>query len=164
MKILALSTAVAAVMTVSGMAFAQSTVRDITVEADLSTIENYEAATTWANLSEDLENALAARLSDRLGEEGAFITVKIDTLELANSFGAATDLTESKLSGAVRISNESPFLNDRYELAVSAGAAQAYYPADAKVEAITIDSEIFYNAMLQAFAENVAENVADKLD
>ena len=163
MKKLVLSTAVAALMAVSGAAFAQS-VKDIEVEADLSAIENYEAGATWANLAEDLENALAARLSDRLGEDGAEITIKIDTLELANNFEAAADLAESKLSGAVRISNEEPFINDRYELSVSAGAVTAYYPEDAQVETIAVGSEVFYQAMVEAFAENVAQKVSEELD
>lgn len=164
MRPFALSAAVAALTTIAATALAQSSVKDITVEADLSAIENYSAGTTWANLSTDLENAVAARLAGRLGEEGADITIKVDTLELANSFEAATDLAESKLSGAVRISNEQPFVNDRYELVVSAGAATAYYPEDAKIETLTVDSAVFYQAMLQAFAENVAQKVEEKLD
>ena len=68
------------------------------------------------------------------------------------------------MSGAVRISNEEPFLNDRYELAVSAGAATAYYPDDAKIETLAVDSVVFYQAMVEAFAENVALKVMEKLD
>ena len=164
MKNFAMSTAIATLMTISGATYAQTLVQDITVEADLSAIENHEAGATWANLSTDLENALAARLADKLGEDGADITIKIDTLELANSFEAAADLADSKLSGAVRISNEEPFLNDRYELAVSAGAATAYYPDDAKIETLAVDSVVFYQAMVEAFAENVALKVMEKLD
>lgn len=163
MKNTALGATVVALMTVANASLAQA-VKDITVEADLSAIENFEAGAAWANLETDLENALAARLSDRLGDEGAVIDVKIDTLELASSFQAAANLADSKLAGAVRISNEQPFLNDRYELVVSAGAATAYYPEDAKVETLAVGSEVFYQAMVQAFAENVAQKVDEKLE
>lgn len=74
----------------AGMAFAAvDTVKEIEVTADLSAIQNADAAAYWGRLEADLEAAIASRLVDRLAEEGAEgarILVDLREVELASAF------------------------------------------------------------------------------
>ena len=52
-------------------------VAEVHVEADLSVVQNEKAAAYWANLPADLENAIVARLVNRIAEDGVTITVDL---------------------------------------------------------------------------------------
>ena len=72
-------------------------VAKIDATVDISAINNAQAATFWANLEADLENAIAARVTDRLVTEeakpdaegridGTQIKVDVREVELATAF------------------------------------------------------------------------------
>ena len=90
-----MTSAVAALM-LSGAAYAQDalTVESVTVEADLQAIENQQAASYWAMLSDDLTKAIAERVANQLGEDGTDIKIDISEVELSNGFQEAMGLAE----------------------------------------------------------------------
>ena len=63
MKTLA-ATALAGALATSAFA-AVDQIKTIDVTADLTVLNNEQAAAFWANLETDLENAIAARVTDR---------------------------------------------------------------------------------------------------
>lgn len=142
-------------------AWAQTMVKDVEVSIDLPAISNPQAATYWARVAEDLENAIVARVIDRADpEKGAKISVDINELELASSFEAAMNLAESRLSGQVNVTSETDNSDYKsYDLAVSFEQAIAFLPAETDRTTLAWDSPIYYKAMIDAFADAVARNL-----
>lgn len=137
-------------------AMAAGGVESIEVEADLSAIQNVEAAQVWTNLGADLETEIAERLIGRIDENGASIKVDINEVELANSFTQSLGIADSKLIGDVEI--DAPGLLNKvdYTLTVTSEQAIAYYPDGTSAADLTMGSDIYYQAMLDAFADNIA--------
>ncbi|WP_415920757.1 hypothetical protein [Tateyamaria sp. SN6-1] len=140
-------------------ALAMTPVEKVDVEADLTVIENDAAASVWSGLEGDLETALAERLVDQIAEDGATIEVEIDTLELANSFEKQIGIADSEISGDVKIKVPGLANNERYTLTVSSEQAQGYFPDGTVVADLTMGSETYYQAIVAAFAENIAQKL-----
>lgn len=139
-------------------AFAQTEVKEVEVSIDLAAINNAEAASVWTNISADLQNAIVARIADRVADDGVKISVDINEVELANSLQSALGVADSKLAGRVNISSEtdnSKFAT--YDLEV--GFDQAYLPVGTDVTVLTIESPVYYETMINIFAERVVENL-----
>lgn len=137
-------------------ALAANSVAEIEVEADLTAVQNVEAAKVWTGISEDLEAEIAERLVTRISEDGASIAVDIDEVSLANMFTQTIGSAESTLVGDVEIDAPGLFNKMDYTLSVSAEQAVAYYPAGTTPGDVRVGSEVYYNAMLDAFADNIA--------
>ena len=152
-------TAAAALFATS--AIASTEVQSVEVEADLTAIENSAAASVWKDLSADLETEIAERLVSKIGEDGASIEIEIDSVELANSFSQAVGVADSKLVGDVEIDAPGLFNKIDYTLTVSGEQAVAYYPDGTEMADLTVGSEVYYNAMLDAFADNVVSKLDD---
>lgn len=136
--------------------YAATMVKDIDVSTELTAIENPAAATYWANISTDLEAAIAARLVDQLGEEGAEIKVDVDELALANSFQSALGVEDAVLVGQVNVihdTDNSKF--DAYELTITAKAASAFGKDGKPLEGAFTDTPEYYAALIEAFADGV---------
>lgn len=143
-------------------AVAGSKVSEIDVTADLSAIENHSAATVWTSLETDLETALAEKLVGQIADadiEGAEIHVEIDSVMLASNFEQALGVGEWMLKGDVDIDMPDASKDMRYVLTVSADQLHAYYPEGTDPAVVTVDSELFYNAIVDAFAGNVASKL-----
>lgn len=140
-----------------GMANAETApIKDVSVETDITAIDNAKAASYWANVSADIENAIAARLVDRTAEEGSEIKIDINELSLANSFQSALGLEDAVLVGQVNVINETDNAKyDAYELTISAKAAQAYGPEGLVLEGAFTDTPEYYAALVNAFADGV---------
>lgn len=131
-------------------------IKDVSVETDITAIDNAKAASYWANVSADIENAIAARLVDRTAEEGSEIKIDINELSLANSFQSALGLEDAVLVGQVNVINEMDNAKyDAYELTISAKAAQAYGPEGLVLEGAFTDTPEYYAALVNAFADGV---------
>ena len=85
-------------------------VAKIDATVDVSAINNAQAATFWANLEADLENAIAARVTERLAVEevkpddqgridGAQIKVDVREVELASAFERELNMGDAVLVG-----------------------------------------------------------------
>ncbi len=155
---------VSAIGLAAGAQAAQTPVEKITVDTDLSAIQNETAAGYFTNLSTDLEAAIAERIEPaRLVSEetgGSKITVDIDELELSNTWANLHDLSESKLTGIVKISSDVDHSKyDTYTLSVAYPDVIAVLPAGTDVSALTMDSAVYYQSMIDAFADRVVENL-----
>jgi hypothetical protein len=141
-------------------------VAKIDVQVDLSAVQNEQAAAYWANLETDLENALAARLVDRLVTEeakpdengkidGAQITVDIREVELANALQRELNLGDAVLVGQVTVSDDTDNSNaDGYELSASLENAQVVVPEGMTV-VLSTDTNEAYTRLVDVFAEGV---------
>ncbi|UYV39083.1 hypothetical protein N4R57_08770 [Rhodobacteraceae bacterium D3-12] len=167
MKTLILSAALTSTLALTGAAHADKMmVKDIDVMTDMAAIENAKAAGVWKTVDGTLEEALLARLTDRISDKGAIITIDIDEVSLANNFEIANNLADSTLKGWVKIERtydekgevvELP--EELYELSVTALEAKAYYPEGTDMETVKVNSDVFYTAMIAAFADNVVEKL-----
>ncbi|RGP37039.1 hypothetical protein [Pseudotabrizicola alkalilacus] len=142
-------------------AFAQDTmVKEVDVSADITAISNAEAAAYWTNAADDLENAIVARLVDRIGEEGSKISVDIDELSLANSFQNQLGLEDAVMVGMVKVTSETDNADfDTYELTVSALSAQAFAADGTVLEGAFTDTPEYYAALISAFADGVVSRL-----
>lgn len=139
-------------------AFAQTEVKEVEVSIDLEAIDNPQAATVWSNVATDLQNAIVGRIADQVDDDGVKISVDINEISLANSYQSAMGIADSKLAGRVNISSEtdnSKFAT--YDLEV--GFDQAYLPVGTDVTVLTIESPVYYETMINIFAERVVDNL-----
>ncbi len=140
-------------------AFAAQTVSEIDVSVDLPAIENSEAAQVWTSLGTDLETAIAERITSQLGEDGAEVVVDINEVALASAFENAYALEDLTLSGLVEIRVPGLLNNEEYELSITAGQAMSATSPEVDLESMTIASTEVYQAMINAFADNVAQKL-----
>lgn len=157
MKTLA-ATAVLAVLSTSAFA-AVDRIAKIDVTADLSAIGNEKAAAFWANLEADLENAIAARVTDRVADTGAEILVDIREVELTSAFDRELNLGDAVLVGQVNIKDDTDNSNfDAYELSVSLENAQIILP-EGTFLVLSTDTTGAYNRLVEAFADGVVSRL-----
>ncbi len=137
-------------------AFAATMIKEIDVTADITAIENVEAAAYWTNLADDLEEAITARLVDQIGEEGSKISVDINELSLANSFQEKLGIEDAILNGQVNVSSDVDNAKfDAYELTVSAKTALAFAADGSVLPTEFVGSPEYYKALVTAFADGV---------
>ncbi len=138
------------------------TVKDVDVSIDLTAIQNAQAATYWTTISDDLETAIVARLTDRIAEDGATITVDLSEVELASAFQEVMNIADSKLVGSVRVASETDkTLSSSYELMITMDQAIVLLPEGADLASLSMDSREYYEAMVNAFAQAVIERLDD---
>jgi hypothetical protein len=145
-------------------------VAKIDATVDLSAIQNEQAATFWANLEADLENAIAARLTDRLETEtvtpdddgkidGAQILVDVQAVELANAFERELNLGDAVLVGNVTVRDDTDMANaDTYELSVSLENATVIVP-EGMTLVLSTDTTGAYTKLVEAFADGVVRRL-----
>ena len=148
----------------STAAFAQESdrIKEITVEMDLTAIVNPEAAKRFGTLATDLQGAIAARLADRIGEEGRKLSVDISEAELSNAFTGPMGIAESKLVGLVHVTDENDATHfNTYTLTVTIDQARAFFPPETDEATLTASSDAYYVSLISAFAEAVAVRIDD---
>lgn len=151
----------AALMTSAAPLYADTTmVKEIDVQIELDDLNNPSAAGRWANIEDDLTNAITKRLSDRFDDEGVKIIVDMDEVELANTLQSAVGVADSKMAGRVKItSSHDNSKYETYDLSVTYDQLLLVLPEDFDLSTLTMDSEIYYNGMIDAFADRVVENL-----
>ena len=151
---------VTAMATAAGAA---TMVQEIDVNADVSALDNSEAVAVWTDLEADLETALAAKLVNQIAEEemedAAEIDIDVDTVALASSFETEMGIANSVLEGDVSVDLPGNQYDQRYTLTVTAEQANIYYPEGTDVTTLNVGSDVFYTAMVDAFATHVAEKL-----
>ena len=145
-------------------------VAKVDASVDISAINNAQAATFWANLETDLENAIAARVTDRLATEevkpdengkidGAQIKVDVREVELASAFERELNLGDAVLVGQVTIVDDTDNTNaDGYELTVSLENAKVVVPEGATV-VLSTDTGDAYARLVEAFADGIVSRL-----
>lgn len=157
MKTLA-ATAVVAVLSTSAFA-AVDKIKTIDVTTELTAIGNEQAATFWANLETDLENAIAARVTERVADTGAEILVDIREVELASAFDRELNLGDAVLVGQVNIKDDTDNSNfDAYELSVSLENARIVLP-EGTFLVLSTDTTGAYNRLVETFADGVVSRL-----
>jgi hypothetical protein len=135
-------------------------VREIDVEADLSAIQNPRAASYWTDITNDLENAIVARLTDRIADDGVRVSIDISEVELANTFENLTNIAETRMVGQVNVTSETDNTKfNSYELTLSVEQALPYFPPGTVVTAITVENRDYYTAMIEGFAQSVVDRL-----
>jgi hypothetical protein len=162
----AATAALVALMSTTPLFAAVDKVAKIDVAVDVSAINNAEAATFWANLEADLENAIAAQVTERLAVEevkpdengkidGAQIIVDIREVELASAFERQLNLGDAVLVGQVTIVDDTDNSNsDGYELTVTLENAKIVVPEGSAL-ILSTDTTGAYTRLVEAFAESI---------
>ncbi len=142
-------------------------VKEVDVEIDMTAIETPEAAGKWADLSTDLQAAIMERLASQMTDdaEAAKVMVDIDEVSLASNFGAALG-EDSHLSGIIEINDVKSTAKSEerdtnlafYKLDVTALSIVPYLPEGYDLAAAP-DNDVYYSAMVQAFADNVVSRL-----
>ena len=136
---------------------APNPVKDVSVEADLSSIQNSEAGKYWANLSTDLENAIVSRLAGNLDSENGSVDIRVnlDTVALANAWQAPN--ADSVMAGRV-VANDEKGSARVYDLKVTLDQAKVFLPEQMAVATVATDSKEYYDSVVQAFADQVVKD------
>lgn len=101
-----------------------------------------------------------ARLVDRIADDGAKISIDLREVELASSFERAINASDPVLVGQVNLSDLNDNTNfDAYELTVSPGTAGVVSAAGQTMFYETLDTPEAYQALVNAFADNVVKRL-----
>jgi hypothetical protein len=135
-------------------------VKEIDVTLDITAVTNPAAALRYAAIADDLKNAITAQLVDRTDEKGVSINIDLSEVELSNSFSELVGSADTRLVGDVKISS----LTDKtefktYELTVDVNQAKVFFPATVDLTKLTANSDEFYQAMIQAYADGVVKRL-----
>lgn len=131
-------------------------IKKVDVTVDLSAIQNEEAAKYWGSIEGDLEAAIGARVTERMGDDGAEILVDIREVELANAFERGLNLGDAVLVGQVNINDETDNGNyDAYELGISVENAQIVLAEGEMLMLSTTDTDEAYRKLIDTFADGV---------
>lgn len=147
-------------LTTATFAQVAPTVKTIDVEVELDAIGNPAAAKYWTSVADDLENAIAARITDQIAEDGIKLMIDLEEVSLSGGFAETLGLAETRLIGDVIMTHATD--NSRfgaYKLTVDVNAATPLLPAGVDVTTLTADSREYYDAMIQTFAAGVVERL-----
>ena len=152
----------AAAFIVASPAFAQTatTVKEVEVSVDAEAMKNAEAAAYWSEVADDLETAIVSRVTDRVAEDGVSISVDLSEVELATAFQNAFDVAVSRMVGRVDVKSDTDdgvFYG--YELSVTIDEATPFFPEDFDAVNLSSDTTVYYNSMIEAFADGVVKRI-----
>ncbi|MFZ1469431.1 MAG: hypothetical protein WAT09_10695 [Paracoccaceae bacterium] len=138
----------------------EAPVKDISVTTELSAVTNEAAAAYWASLDTDLKTAIATRVADRIGDTGAVITIDIEEVSLSNGFTEKLGLADTRIVGDIMVQDDDDVRrNQYYTLTIDVNRATPMMPEGTDVATLPADTRVYYTAMVDAFAENVVENL-----
>lgn len=156
----AISTLAALAISTAAVAQTPPTVKSVDVDVELEAISNPDAAVYWTAIADDLENAIVKRLTDQIAEDGVEIKIDLEEVELSGGFTEAMNLAETRLVGNVAMIHATD--NGRfgsYILTVDVNAARPLLPEDTDLVALPADTRVYYDAMVEAFAQGVVERL-----
>ena len=147
--------AIAALIALPGFA-AIDKVAEVTVSADIASLQNATAAAYWATLPEDLQMAIRAQLVDRIDAGGSKINVDISEIELSNSFERAIGAADGVLVGSVHVTDPSNNqIYDDYQIIVTLGSAPMISADGTQIVFSTLDEPQPYETLITKFAEGM---------
>lgn len=157
------STALALSLLAAPVMAADAKIKGVEVSADVGAIQNTQAAQYFGNLKADLESAIAARVADRAttsqSEEGVVISVDINEVELSNTFQNVANLADTKMEGNVNVYDKNNHALQSFTLAINVKQASAFFPAGTDLAAMTLDTPVYYQAMVNAYADSVVKHL-----
>lgn len=133
----------------------------IEVGVTAAEITSAEAATRYANVSDDLTAAIADALAVSNLDNGVRITVDLDEVVLTDSFSRAPGATASSLmAGTVSVERQEATGSQRkFNLAVTSDQVMPYMPENANVTVLEPSSDAVYDAVIKTFAAAVVANL-----
>jgi len=145
----------------AALAMTPAMVKSVDVQITLADLTNAQAATRFSTVELDLENAIAARLIDRIDEQyGVEITIDISELELSNSFTDVFNLADTKLGGNVKVKGSAEYpVSANYDMLVDVNAALPFMPEGTVIETLPGDSAEYYSSVVTAFADAVVRKL-----
>jgi hypothetical protein len=151
-----------AALTLTTAALAQTgpTVKSVDVSVELDAIGNPAAAAYWTTVADDLENAIVARLTDRIADDGVNIIIDLNEVSLSGGLTEQLGVADTRLIGDVKMTHDSD--NSRfgaYELTVDINSSTPMFPPELDVTTIPADSRVYYDAMIATFANRVVERL-----
>ncbi|WP_284165351.1 hypothetical protein [Frigidibacter sp. SD6-1] len=154
------SALIAALLLSTGPAFAETMVKEVQVDIDMDAVQNLKAANQWANIADDLENAVVGRLAGRTADDGAKISIDIDEVTLANTIEQMAGVADSKLTGHVNVTHDNNnTVFDSYDLTVTFDQAGPLIVSGTDLAQLTTNSKEYYDAMIAAFADRVVADL-----
>jgi hypothetical protein len=144
----------------AGLAQTAPTVKSIEVDVELDAIGNPAAAAYWTTVADDLENAIVARITDQISDDGIDIRIDLEEVSLSGGLTEQLGLADTRLVGDVTMNHETDGARyGRYELTVDINSATPMIPADVDVTTIPADSRVYYDSMIATFADGVVERL-----
>ncbi|WP_132546540.1 hypothetical protein [Rhodovulum euryhalinum] len=135
-------------------------VKEIDVQIDLAALTNATAAKHFATIEADLENALTARIVDRVAPDGIKITVDLSEFELSNSYKEAMNSADTRLVGDVSFSDANDNSNfDHWQQTVDVNSSAGFLPEGTDLSTLSPDSDVYYKAMISSFADAVVQRL-----
>ena len=147
-------------LTTAAFGATEPTVKSVDVEVDMEAIDNSAAAAYWTAIADDLENAIVARITDQVADEGVKVKVDIEEVSLSSGFTDTLGLEDTRLVGDVIMTHDTD--NGRfgaYKLTVDVNAARVLIPEGTDLVSLPADTRVYYDAMIKAFAEGVVERL-----
>jgi hypothetical protein len=157
-----ISAGIIAALLTSTAAMAQDlpTVKSVDVSVELEAIGNEKAAAYWTSIADDLENAIVARITNQIADDGVDLTVDIEEVSLSNGFDETFGLADTRLVGTVvQRAETDPRRSRTYELSLDVNQSLPMMPADVDVTTLPADTRVYYDAMIAAFAQEVVNRL-----
>lgn len=155
-----ISLSIAMAISGAGLVSAQTLVKEIDVDVDLTAIANVAAAEHFGTIDSDLKAALMSRLVDRIAEDGVTIGIDLSEVELSNFFEQEYDTAETRLVGQVNVTNKTQNTDfSSYELVIRVNDLGALAGAEARDLTLLQSSDEYYDMMIGAFADVVVRRL-----
>jgi hypothetical protein len=169
MNILKSTVCAFALSAVATMGFAEMPkVSDVEVKANLAAIAESDALTYWPDINEDLRAAIASRVEASEDDDAYRVDVSLDEVKLDGLYVLPNNGEFNQMEGVVQVygvkpggasesTGETGELLTSYPVKLEAFSEEA--PAREGVVRIPPSEGDFYNALINAFADQVVENL-----
>lgn len=156
LKLILSATAATLLLSTATFAGPEDMVSKIEITIDLPAVTNKAAALRYTNVAGDLKDAIAALLVKRISDVGMELFIDLNELELSNSYTEIVGSADTRLVGDVTVSDAANNANSKgFTLTVDVNQARTLFAPDLDVTTITAGSDVYYQAMIAAFAANV---------
>lgn len=158
MKNAMIATALSGLLIAAPALAEEEKVQSVKVDLDLPAITNQAAAARYSHIADDLTNQIVLLLGPQVADKGAKIAIDISEVELSNSFTEAVGAADTKLVGDVKITDTTDnSIFKSFVLTVDVNQARGFLPTDIDYANLSASSDVYYNAMISAFAKNVVK-------
>lgn len=135
-------------------------ISEVDVSADLTTIENPQAAEFWNTLEADLESAILVLVADEIVDEGARVVVNIESFSINDAADTTFSMENAALIGRIHVINlENNAEFNSFELSVSIEGMTVTDESGTPVIVAQMEPEMVYETLVSSFAENVVERL-----
>ena len=132
-------------------------VSEVRVEAELTDAAEANALSRWPTIEQDLEAAIISKLEDMRSDDGWIVQVKLNEVSLSGAKLLPEDGEFNTLDGWIfAFPDDTRERNEEKKVRITAVTGDAEVPENTVMLILPTEQQ-FYDAMLDAFAENVVE-------